>query len=71
MAGDTPSSFWLPAERATSVLAAGLATSALVSTVMMATLVVGPFHLAHALGLGAAAVGLVLTSRRLEALFLR
>jgi MFS family permease len=35
--------------------------SALVSTVMMATLVVGPFYLAHALGLEAALVGLVLS----------
>ncbi len=43
------------------MLAGGLATSALVSTVMMTTLVVGPFHLARALGLGAALVGLVLS----------
>lgn len=43
------------------VLSAGLATSALVSTVMMATLVVGPFYLARALGLDAAMVGLVLS----------
>ncbi|MDL2337480.1 MAG: MFS transporter, partial [Pseudomonadota bacterium] len=35
--------------------------SALVSTVMMATLVVGPFYLARALGLEAATVGLVLS----------
>lgn len=42
-------------------LSASLATSALVSTVMMATLVVGPFHLARALGLDAARVGLVLS----------
>jgi MFS family permease len=35
--------------------------SALVSTVMMATLVVGPFHLSRALGLDAALVGLVLS----------
>jgi len=41
-------------------LRAGLVMSALVSTVMMATLVVGPFYLARALGLDAAAVGLVL-----------
>jgi MFS family permease len=39
------------------VLGTGLATNALVSTVMMATLVVGPVHLARGLGLGAAAVG--------------
>lgn len=38
-------------------LAAGLAMNALVSAVMMATLVIGPFHLGGALGLGAAAVG--------------
>ena len=42
-------------------LSAGLATSALVSMVLMATLVVGPFYLARALGLDAAAVGLVLS----------
>jgi EmrB/QacA subfamily drug resistance transporter len=43
------------------VLGAGLATSALVSTVVMATLVVGPFYLARGLGLDAAQVGLVLS----------
>lgn len=43
------------------VLRAGLAMSALVSTVMMATLVVGPFYLARALGLGAAHVGIVMS----------
>ncbi|MGV9721395.1 MFS transporter [Nocardia beijingensis] len=43
-------------------LAAGLATSALVSTVMMATLVVGPFHLARALHLDPATVGLVMSA---------
>jgi EmrB/QacA subfamily drug resistance transporter len=42
-------------------LSASLAMSALVSTVMMATLVVGPFYLSGALGLDAALVGLVLT----------
>ncbi|KAB2967025.1 MFS transporter [Zoogloea sp.] len=42
-------------------LSAGLAGSALVSTVLMATLVVGPFHLSRALGLNAAAVGLVIS----------
>lgn len=42
-------------------LSAGLATSALVSTVMMATLVVGPFYLSQALGLSAAAVGIAMT----------
>jgi MFS family permease len=44
------------------VLSAGLATSALVSTVMMATLVVGPFYLARALDLGTAHVGLVVSA---------
>ncbi len=42
-------------------LSASLAMSVLVSTVMMATLVVGPFYLAGALGLNAAMVGLVLS----------
>lgn len=42
-------------------LSASLAMSTLVSTVMMATLVVGPFYLSRALGLRAAAVGLVLS----------
>jgi EmrB/QacA subfamily drug resistance transporter len=42
-------------------LGASLAMSALVSTVLMATLVVGPFYLSRALGLGAAPVGLVLS----------
>jgi EmrB/QacA subfamily drug resistance transporter len=43
-------------------LRASLAMSALVSTVLMATLVVGPFYLSGALGLGAAAAGLVLSA---------
>ncbi|QTI43453.1 MFS transporter [Streptomyces nojiriensis] len=43
------------------VIGAGLASSALVSTVMMATLVVGPFYLSRTLGLGEAPVGLVLS----------
>jgi MFS family permease len=42
-------------------LGASLAANALVSTVMMATLVVGPFYLARALGLGPALVGLALS----------
>ncbi|MHB1201227.1 MAG: MFS transporter [Polaromonas sp.] len=42
-------------------LSASLAMSALVSTVMMATLVVGPFYLSRALGLDAARVGLALS----------
>ncbi len=41
-------------------LSASLAMSALVSTVMMATLVVGPFYLSRALGLDAALVGMVM-----------
>lgn len=43
-----------------TTLRASLATSALVTTVMMATLVVGPFYLSRALGLDAALVGLIL-----------
>jgi len=42
-------------------LSASLATSALVSTVMMATLVVGPFYLSRALQLDAALVGFVMS----------
>lgn len=42
-------------------LAAGLLGNALVSTVMMATLVVGPFYLARGLGLDAAGVGLAMS----------
>ncbi|AWM88971.1 MFS transporter [Microvirga sp. 17 mud 1-3] len=40
---------------------ASLSMSALVSAVMMATLIVGPFYLSRALGLDAAVVGLVLS----------
>ena len=43
------------------VLSASLAMSALVSTVMMATLVVGPFYLSRALGLDAALVGIAMS----------
>lgn len=43
------------------MLSASLVTNALVATVMMATLVVGPFYLARGLGLDAAQVGLVLS----------
>jgi len=50
-----------------AVLSASLAMSALVSTVMMATLVVGPFYLSLALGLDAARVGLVLSAGPLAA----
>lgn len=39
----------------------GLATNALVATVIMTTLVVGPFYLAQGLGLAVAQVGLVLS----------
>jgi EmrB/QacA subfamily drug resistance transporter len=42
-------------------LSASLAMSALVSTVLMATLVVGPFYLSGALALDAAVVGIVLS----------
>ena len=42
-------------------LGTGLAMSTLVSTVVMATLVVGPFYLSRALGLDAALVGLVVS----------
>ncbi|MBL9135122.1 MAG: MFS transporter [Verrucomicrobiales bacterium] len=44
------------------VLGAGYAMSALVSTVMMTTLVVGPFYLSQGLGLPAAVAGLVLAA---------
>lgn len=43
------------------LLSASFMMSALVSTVMMATLVVGPFYLSRALGLDAARVGLVVS----------
>lgn len=49
------------------LLAAGFAMSALVTTVVMATLVVGPFYLSGALGLDAAGVGLVMSSGPLVA----
>jgi EmrB/QacA subfamily drug resistance transporter len=49
------------------VLSAGLAMSTLVMTVMMATLVVGPFYLARGLGLDAALVGLVMSTGPLVA----
>lgn len=42
-------------------LSAGLAGSALVATVLMTTLVVGPFHLSRTLGLDAITVGLVIS----------
>lgn len=43
-------------------LRAGLVLSVLVATVMMATLVVGPFYLARGLGLDPASVGLVMSA---------
>jgi EmrB/QacA subfamily drug resistance transporter len=43
------------------VLSTSLAMSALVSTVVMATLVVGPFYLSRAFGLDAARVGMVMS----------
>jgi MFS family permease len=52
-------------ERATlrqAGLKAGLAAGALVSTVMMATLVVGPFYLSLSLGLETTAVGLAMSA---------
>ncbi len=49
------------------VLSASLAMSALVSTVIMATLVVGPFYLSRALGMDAPMVGLVLSAGPLVA----
>lgn len=42
-------------------LSAGLVSLALVSTIMMATLVVGPFYLSKVLGLGPVATGLVMS----------
>lgn len=48
-------------------LRAGLAMSALVATVIMTTLVVGPFHLARALGLDAPFVGLAMSAGPLAA----
>jgi EmrB/QacA subfamily drug resistance transporter len=49
------------------VLSASLATGTLVSTVMMATLVVGPFYLSRALGLGSAFVGIAMSAGPLVA----
>ncbi|HBJ85624.1 MAG TPA: MFS transporter [Verrucomicrobiales bacterium] len=49
------------------MLSASLAMSTLVSTVVMATLVVGPFYLSRSLGLEAALVGLVMTTGPLVA----
>lgn len=49
------------------VLRTSLGSSVLVATVMMSTLVVGPFYLTRGLGLGAAAAGLVLAAGPLAA----
>lgn len=43
-------------------LSTSLATSAMVSTVMMSTLVVGPFYLSRAIGLDAAGVGIAMSA---------
>jgi EmrB/QacA subfamily drug resistance transporter len=43
------------------LLSAGLGMSALVSTVLMTTLVVGPFYLSYALGLNVALIGVVMS----------
>lgn len=51
-----------PALLRQTTLSTSLAMNGLVSTVMMATLVVGPFYLARGLGLGTAQVGLVLSA---------
>ena len=50
-----------PAMFRQAALTAGLSMNGLVATVMMATLVVGPFYLSRSLGLDAALVGLVLS----------
>jgi MFS family permease len=50
-----------PAMFSQGALSGGFAMSALVTTVMMTTLVVGPFYLARALDLDAARVGLVMS----------
>ena len=51
-----------PALLRESALRLGCAANALVSTVMMATLVVGPFYLAGALGLDAGGTGLAMSA---------
>jgi MFS family permease len=57
-----PSPLIPPALVRDRAIVAGLTTNALVSTVMMATLVVGPFYLARSLALQAALVGLALST---------
>jgi MFS family permease len=49
------------------LISAGFAMSAVVTTVVMATLVVGPFYLSRSLGLGAAAVGAAMSAGPLVA----
>jgi len=49
------------------LLSASLAISAIISTVIMATLVVGPFYLSRTLGLDATLVGLVMSAGPLAA----
>lgn len=44
-----------------SAFSVSLAASAIVATVVTATLIVGPFYLTHALGLGRASAGLILS----------
>lgn len=51
----------------TPLLSAGFAMSTLVTTVVMATLVVGPFYLSGALGLSTASVGLAMSAGPLVA----
>nr|WP_223543609.1 MFS transporter [Pseudomonas sp. GL-B-12] len=51
------------------LLSAGFAMSSLVTTVLMATLVVGPFYLSAAMGLSAVSVGLVMSAGPLVAAF--
>lgn len=63
----TPSPLLRLAMFGNRTLSASLAMSALVSTVMMATLVVGPFYLSRALGLNAALVGLTMSAGPLVA----
>ncbi len=57
-----PAPLLRPAMMRADRLWASLATALLVSAVVMAALVVGPFHLSHALGLSAASVGLALSA---------
>ena len=53
---------WITTLRRDPALVRGLAMTTLVSTVVMATLVVGPFHLTSAFGLGVAGVGFVMSA---------